>query len=302
MKERPGVLKSCLFGCLGLFGLFVLFLVIMAVLAGISMKDKRPMDTVLAPEALAPKAVIADAELSTIHPGRLILDVSQGELIIKPARPGEQLNVRVKYDAEVHEVVENYEVAPDSSWVYELRFHRTMPGMQALFRQIMAGGGDASVVVRIPADLPVGLEIRLRQGGFEAELGGLWLTHADIDYSQGGFALEFDEPVREPMDHLVIHGSMGGFGAAGLGNASPRSLVVDCRMGGADIGLDGAWLQDCDIRLKVRMGGMDVRVPDNVVVQGVETLPDDLELAPGEVPLPVLRFSIDQEMGEIDVR
>lgn len=296
MKERPGVLKSCLFGCLGLSALFLMFILIAAILAGIKLNDGQSVD-----EALAPVALTTGEDLPTNRPGRLILEVSQGELEIKPARPGEQLSVHVKYDDAVHEVVEHYEVLADSTWIYELRFRRTMPAMQALFRQIMGRGGEASVEVRIPPDLPMGLEIRLRQGGFEAELGGMWITYADIDYGQGGFALEFDEPLREPMDHLVIRGKMGGFAAEGLGNASPRTLVVDCRMGGADVGLEGAWRQDCDISVRVRMGGMDVRVPDGVVVEGVETLAGHLVPAQGEVPLPVLRFTIDQSMGEIEV-
>ena len=296
MKERPGVLKSCLFGCLGVSALLLLFILITAVLAGIKLNDGQSVD-----EALAPVALTTGDDLPTNRPGRLILEVAQGELEIKAARPGERLSVRVKYDDAVHEVVERYEVLADSTWVYEMRFRRTMPAMQALFRQIMGGGGEASVEVRIPPDLPVGLEVRLRQGGFEAELGGLWITDADIKYSQGGFALEFDEPLREPMNHLVINGAMGGFAAEGLGNASPRTLVVDCRMGGADVGLGGEWRQDCDINLKVRMGGMDVRVPKGVVAEGLETLSDRLVPEEREVPLPVLRFTVDQSMGEIEV-
>jgi hypothetical protein len=297
MSQRPGVLKSCLFGCLGLVALFMLFVGITAVIAGVKLKDSRPVDS-----SRTPVEAAGGAALDMTHAGRLILDVSQAEMTIKPAAPGEQLNVRVKYDGEVHELRESYDVNADSSWVYALTLRQTMPGMQAIFRQIMGGSTAAKVEVRLPAELPLGLEIRLKQGGAEAELGGLWITSADIAYSQGGFALEFDEPLQEPMDHLVINGGMGGFAVDGVGNASPRTMVVDSRMGGADIGLDGAWRQDCDIRLKIRMGGMDVRVPDNVLVEGTLTDVGALRSADREVPLPLLRFTIEQSMGEIEVR
>lgn len=297
MSKRPGFFKSCLFGCLGLMVLFILFLGITAIIAGVKLNNSQPVE-----RSGAPVEATTGAALDMTRPGRLILDVSQGELILKKARPGEPLNVRVKYDGEVHEVLERYEVNPDSSWTYELTLHRTMPGVQALFRQIMGGDTNAKVEVHLPPDLPLGLEVRLSQGGAEAELGGLWLTDAQIDYSQGGFALEFDEPNKVPMDFLIIRGAMGGFAMEGVGNASPRTLVVDSRMGGADVGLNGEWRQDCDVSLKIRMGGMEVRVPDNVNAEGPADRVGDLQRTDSEVPLPLLRFTIDESMGEIEVR
>ena len=84
-----------------------------------------------------------------------------------------------------------------------------------------------------------GPEIRLRQGGFEAELGGLWLTDADIVFRKGGFSLDISEPLKEPLQRLKINGAMGGFEADNLGNASPKVVDVQCRMGGAEIDLRG---------------------------------------------------------------
>ena len=146
----------------------------------------------------------------------------------------------------------------------------------------------------------------MEKGGFEAELGGLWITETDIRYAMGGFSLDVSDPLREPMESLTIQGKMGGFEAGGLGNASPRVLTVDCQMGGADIDLRGDWLRDCDISLAVRMGGMAVIVPDEVEVEGVPgSLPGgeepELRRADRELSPPLLRFSLSQSMGEIEI-
>lgn len=296
-SKRPGCMKSCLFGCGGLTALLLIFVLITAGLAGLKMRDKQPVD-----RALDPTVAAADMVLDPTRPGRLILDIGQCEMEIEPAPPGAELSVHVKFDDEVHDLLESYEVAADSSWTYELRLHRTMPGMQALFRQLMGGETNASIKVRIPPDMPLDLEIRMKQGGFEAELGGLWITSADLDFSQGGFALGIDEPLREPMDHLIINGRMGGFSAEGLGNASPRVLVIDTSMGGADVGLEGAWLNDSDVTMRSSMGGVSVRLPDGVRTSGLDELNPGLVRTDTETPQPLLNFDIEFKMGEIEVR
>jgi hypothetical protein len=205
------------------------------------------------------------------------------------------------YDTEVYLVEDYFDSFPDSSWVYGVRSKRTISGLHALFRQIMAGGKSPKIHIYLPADVPLELQFQVQEGGCEVELGGLWITTADFRFKKGGFALEIEDPLYEPMERMTIRGHMGGFEAEGLGNASPRVLEVTCRMGGADLDLRGAWRGDSDIRMDVAMGGMGVRVPRDVQIQGVESVEDRLQPDNEEMPLPVLRFTVKQKMGEIEI-
>ncbi len=302
MSEKRGCFKTGCLGCLGLLAVVILFTAIMAGLAWKGLDDQELVEGEYRPDStMVASGVGALPEDWRSRPGRLILELGQGEFIIQPAPEGEGLSARAQFDSEVHAIEENFSFEPDSTWVYGLRFHRHMPGMQAMFRAILGGDTDARVEVFIPRDVPIVLQLLVEEGGGEAELGGLWLTDAEIRYSKGGFSLNFDEPLREPMRSLSIRGSMGGFEAAGLGHASPSRLEVDCRMGGADVDLDGLWLQDCDVDLKIRMGGMGVRVPRDVNVQGVEVGGSPLDMPDGESPVPTLRMTTDMSMGEIEV-
>ena len=139
------------------------------------------------------------------------------------------------------------------------------------------------------------------QGGAQVELGGLWLTTADLVAEMGGIELSVDKPMRAPMEHMAISFSMGGGEIVSLGNASPRTLDVDCKMGGADIDLRGLWVRDCDIRLAIGMGGMSVYVPDEVEIRGIEKSRYGLRPRDPEVPVPILSFSVSESMGEIEV-
>jgi len=296
--ERPrGCLKTTLFGCLGIVALGVLLTAIAALVAWRGVGQQDLQDRELTPVAVAPEAPL------TGKGGRLVLDLGQGEFTIKPAPPGASLGVEAHFDASTHELTDRFEVLPDSTWVYHLTYRRTIPGLQALLQAVMGGGTESRIDITIPDDLRVALELRVEEGGLEADIGGLWITEADIAYAKGGFALEIDQPLREPMTRLRVDGSMGGFAAAGIGNASPRVLDIDCRMGGADLDLTGDWRQDCDVRLSIRMGGMGVLVPEDLPIEGAVVTGDGelLRRADREIPLPVLRFELSQSMGEIEI-
>jgi len=295
MSIKRGCLKPTLFGCLGLLVFGFLFMGISAFLAWRGLDRQRVEDHEMTP------VISGTSRGREAIAGRVILDLGQGEFQIKPARAGEGVRVEARYDQAVYELVENFEVLPDSSWVYGVRFRRTMPALQALFRALMGGDTDSYVHVYLPPDIEIALEVLVQQGGFEAELGGLWISEADVGFKMGGFSLSVGEPLRKPMERMSIKGRMGGFEAERLGNASPRSLSIDCKMGGADVDLRGAWLQDCDIQLTVRMGGMSVMVPDEVDVVGIPTLGSGLLRKDPEIPQTVLRFSVSESMGEIEV-
>ena len=74
------------------------------------------------------------------------------------------------------------------------------------------------------------------------------------------------------------------------GNASPAILDVNCRMGGADIDLNGDWRNDSSIDLSIRMGGMSVLAPRGLRIEGVPTIPTRGIATEQEVPVQTLRF------------
>jgi hypothetical protein len=304
MERKPGCLKYTMFGCLGLIAVVVLVVGISAIVAWVQLDKGEVADRELTPAVATAERDLAVAGPvgRAVRPGRLILDFAHGGFTLEPAKPGQPLHVEARYDTEAFQLEEASETLADSSWVYRLSFRRKIPWLQLVFRRLMGGGHDPEIDVFVPPDYPLALEVAVEEGGFEAELGGLWITEADLHYAKGGFELKVSEPLREPMERLVIHGRMGGIDAAGLGNASPRTLTVGCTMGGADLDLRGAWVRDCDIGLAVTMGGVSVEVPRDVIVAGIEESGLSRRREEGEASLPVLRFATAAKMGEIEIR
>lgn len=297
MAKPRGCLKNGCFGCLGLVAILFIIVVVISLLALNDVSKSMPREEVLAGTETQPDPGMVDFSQG----GKVTLDISSGEFYVHPAKEGEGLRVEAVYDDAIYDLEQNLAVLPDSTWEYSLNFRQTESGMRALFQSIFTKGPKTKLHIFLPRDIPVELVTNMAKGGCEADLGGLWLTSVDLKAHQGGFAMEISEPLKEPLSHFRIDTNMGGFAATGLGNASPRILDINCSMGGADVRLDGAWLNDCDASFAVKFGGLSVTIPDDVqFVKGAAEAPD-LERGEQEVPLPLIRIQTRAKYGEVDI-
>jgi hypothetical protein len=282
-------------GCLGCLGLIVFLVVLVASLFGtawVGVKSEEVSERVLEPDVpLTPGGVAG-------QPGRVVLRLSGGEFHVRPAEPGEALNVRAKYDTNAYNLTESFDTSGET-WVYELDFERKGSMWMAMIKGLVGGAGS-EVEVFLPQDVPLELEAEIEQGAVQMELGGLWLTSADLGFSQVGAELEISEPLREPMDRLKIRGSMGGIAVEGVGDASPRHLDVDFSMSGLDLDLRGQWRTDAEIVIRATQVGGAVRLPRDVEIVGLETNRVRPPVDP-EVPRPTLTFTVSSSQGELEI-
>ncbi len=295
MSSPRGCFKTGCFGCLGSLALLLLIVGVISILAWNDVKKSDLRDEQLAP-------LVADSSpLLEGQKGRVILDMAQAEFKIFPAEPGEGLRVDAVYDDALYDLQQQFSALPDSSWQFELSFKRTTTGMRAILQSVFAKGPSTKIHIYLPPDVPVELEAQVAQGGLECDFGGLWLTSADIRMKQGGGAIQFSEPTKEPMSGLRVRWAMGGGAIVGVGNASPAVLDVSSSMGGADVELSGPWARDCEVKLYSKMGGMTVRIPSSVKVKrgakqtGLTTPSED------EVLDPTLYLRTEAQFGNVEV-
>ena len=116
---------------------------------------------------------------------------------------------------------------------------------------------------------------------------------------QGGGAVEFGTPLREPAESVTIGFSQGGGAIEGIGNASPAKLDISFSMGGGYIDLRGPWQRDAEVTIDQNMGGVSLQLPRNVVLRGIGRF-DTEEAAEGAQEAPVLRFSTSSHFGELE--
>jgi len=283
------------FGCLGLVGILILACAALFTVAWMGVRSERVEQHTYTPEI--PSATMTE-ELTP--GGGVFVEISQAELILEPAKAGESMRVEASYDTNTFALEETFEpgATEGEPWSYRVTLRRTGGGGWTNGLKQLLGGSAPTVHLYLPPDAPVALDVDIRQGGSSMQLGGLWLTSADIDVQQGGVELGFDEPLRQPVDRMSISTSMGGGYLGDLGNASPRTLEVRYSMGGMTIDLRGRWQNDADITINGNMGGSSVWLPDDVILEGLDRggieAPVEAELKP-----PTLSFTVTSAMGDV---
>lgn len=309
--QRGGCKKIGCFGCFGCLGLLMIALVTCAVIFGIasSMARNEQIEK-LELTQLLPSAEPASTEgVSTLElemppagaAGAVVLDIEGTFFQIKPAEPGEPMRIEAEFDTNIYDLKERFREARGSEgWVYEVEFGRPSRSYGLTMLKEILSGSRPEITIFLPRDVFFDLEVRVRQGGSEIELGGLALGAADLHFNQGGGAVQFSEPPTQPMDSLSVHFTQGGGAIDGVGNASPRRLDVGFSMGGGHVGLEGPWRNDADISLRQRMGGMSVQLPSNVIIRGIPR-PGFETPSDAEVPLPVLRLETSKQYGDIEI-
>ena len=292
MAEKNGTswLRYGCFGCLGVVLVAALIVIGVTGLAALKARGEKITERELSPQISIPE---------TGGAGRVVLSLWHAEFKVMPAAPGEALRVEATYDENAYELVERFDPAGESGWVYEVTFRRTAGWVMTGLKQ-MFSGSNPRVAVYLPRDVQIDLVVETQQGSLEGNLGGLWLSSAEVRLEQGGLQLTFDEPLREPMDRLTIDFSMGGGQLTSIGNASPAVLDLELSMGGAEIDLRGQWVQDALITLDTRMSGALVSLPREVLIEGIDR--DGLTIEEGtETRPPKLTFEItSDDRGDIE--
>ena len=306
MTESTGGRKwfrcAC-FGCLGIIVVIIVTLLVLLMVARMKVRSEELEEPVLTPDIPALEQPLdqegAEGEqIAVAGKGQVILDLKRGAFFIEPAAPGEPLRLEARYDRKSCDLQESLEEHSEHGWTYRVSFSCSEYSFTTMLKQLL-GGTQPEVRIYLPADRPMALDLDVSQGGSIVELGGLWLTTAELDTEMGGIELNIEQPLKEPMKEMKINFTMGGGELRYIGNASPARLDVDFSMGGMELDLRGLWLQDSDISIDGRMGGGAVIVPNDVLVMGVDagrlTAGEAAEIKP-----PTLRITSSIDQGELE--
>jgi hypothetical protein len=234
--------------------------------------------------------------------GTVELDVRYAELIVVPGRPGEPIRLEADYDAAKFELEQSLVENAGGVWTYRLEF-----GLRRSLWLSMMGTSSNRLRLFLPPGVPFRVQGEVRMGAGEFELGGLAVRSVDLECRMGGLLLAFSDPLPEPMERLAVSGRMGGGEIGRLGNASPRLVSVEQRMGGFELDLRGAWRDDSTIRLDFGMGGASVLSTDeaNVRIGERSVSMGDLQVADLGEPdpaLPTITIDVVGAMGGVDIR
>jgi len=322
-KRVKGCLKYGCFGCLALGGTAVLVVGVLLAVAvlqssGDEQREQRELSQPLPPATTEGSmtgtrveaggdAGPAPAAMPTPAPGRVVLNLRGGRVRILPGKPGEPIRVEANFDTKRFELREKFEAQVEGSqgWIYRLSFRPL--GLGRLFQ--IHRGDEPELRLYLPPGAPMALEGYVGMGQSETEIGGLWITDADLRMGMGEHTLSVGKPLAVPMGRFTIDSSMGELRILSLGNASPSQVRVAHSMGAMLLDLRGAWTRDAQVEARCRMGGCRVRAPRGVkfenqntrIVFGEQRVIGAAELPAPPPGAPTVRLHVSASMGELRV-
>jgi hypothetical protein len=138
------------------------------------------------------------------------------------------------------------------------------------------------------------LDLALDFGASEAtvDLTSLTVERLVMRFAASETRLAFGTPNPARMRELRIHCAAGSLTAHRLGNANAPRVEIEGVAAGLDLDLSGAWSHDMEIDADVVMGGLALRVPEDVGVRLVTQRDVLAEIAtPGFVTREGARYS-----------
>jgi hypothetical protein len=231
-------------------------------------------------------------------PGRIVLSLSSAAVTVKAGPAGGPIRVESNFDPDVHELEQNFEEADDGGWSYRLDFHEKKI-LHISVVSIWLGKRSPEVMVEIPRGLPLALETKMEGGYLALDLAGLELSSASVELDRGVLGMIVSEPLATPMERLSVKGRIGTMVLRSLGNASPKELDIQHGLGAALVDLDGLWLRDAAVDFQVAFGEGELRLPEGVRIEGLESTFS--QPAGEEIPKPTLSISTHFDVGDIRV-
>ncbi|HVS66279.1 MAG TPA: hypothetical protein VMT85_22560, partial [Thermoanaerobaculia bacterium] len=219
-KKKTGCFKIGCFGCLGLSGAVILFFVLLSVLQvareqggreSVTRNATRELPRIEELERMMASGEIGDRGELSIDPsvlaspeiasriGRVELDLDLGEFEIEAGEPGSAVEVEADFEEDAFRFEERLVEDDDGGYTYRITM-RPKGGMIGLMLRGAGNNPRNRVTIRIPPDRPIDLVGTIGLGSSRLDLGGLWLRRVDLEAGTGEHTIEFDEPLRSPLE------------------------------------------------------------------------------------------------------
>lgn len=240
---------------------------------------------------------------------RVRLHIEESEMEIVPGPADKGIQVVADYDEANYDLIQEYGMDKDGHPTYQLELR---PRIHWLRRLLATGEGDLEdgenyIRVRLPVDTPMELSLQLSKGEGEIDLTDIALVNLTGKLDMGSFNLEVDTQNPIDMGALSLSCKMGEFQLHGLARLAPQDMRIDASMGELRVDLGGPLLRDTNLVVKMQMGELRLRLPDNAFWDGhasawLGEVIGDSENPENSDPESVkLRYKARVSFGELDI-
>jgi len=197
-------------------------------------------------------------QLRDTAPQRIKVQYDAGRVDVRPTDAALLYGMHLRYD----------ELRASPLHRYDAEQHSTVLGLESRGNSIRtsSSGHEDSGELRLTLPRSVPLDLDLEFGGTQAtlELGGLALQSARLECGATEATLSFTTPNRTHMRELDVGVGAAEFTALHLANANADLIRVRGGVGSVDLDFGGTWTRDLEVVTRLAIGGLTLRIPDDV--------------------------------------
>ncbi len=114
--------------------------------------------------------------------------------------------------------------------------------------------------------VPLRLRVDTGVGGSVLSLSRVKLEHLDLKTGVGDARITAFEPNRAICERIRIQNGVGSMSSIGLGNLNFRNFEFEGGVGGAALDFTGEWKRDAEIKIRIGVGGVSLKMPREIGV------------------------------------
>jgi hypothetical protein len=197
-------------------------------------------------------------QLRDSAPQRIKVVYDAGHVDVRPTDAALLYGMHLRYD----------ELRASPVHRYDAEQHSTVLGLESRGNAIRTSSSrheeSGELRVLLPRTIPLDLDMEF--GGAQAtlELGGLSLQSARLEFGAAEATLAFSTPNRTHLRELDIGVGAAEFNATHLANANADLIRIRGGVGSVDLDFGGTWTRDLEVSTRLAIGGLTLRVPDDV--------------------------------------
>ncbi len=205
-----------------------------------------------------------------LHDGdslRVVVSHSAGPLRVRATDAPLLYDVALRYDPSRSSLVRVFDpathtlrVGVDSAEVgFRFRLSRGVPEQ--------AAEHPNTLTLALGRDVPLDLAFEFGASEASLDLSGLTVERLAVKFGASDTRITFGAPNPARMRSLTVVANAGSLTMRGLGNANAPRVEITGVAAGLDLDFSGAWTHDMELDTDVVLGGLVLRVPEDVGVR-----------------------------------
>ncbi len=197
-------------------------------------------------------------EISDKKPLEVMIDIDAGEVNIIKGEKGKTAAVFMKYTEDKFRGMSRYDKERNSLEI--ILDHK------GLFKNFN-NNNIAELELRLPADIDIFFDSRVKAGEIFMSMGGLYLKEFKVNNWAGEIDISFDEPNKGIMDFLGIKSRVGELVCNKTGNARFERADINAGIGELRVDFTGDLINNCMAKVDLDIGESDIRLPKDIGIK-----------------------------------